>query len=66
MQKFEKYLDKVRTDNPDEYNEIGEILTRYAQLENAHRGLEKDLNDLNEILEKQNEEMKEHQVKAKT
>ena len=38
--KFEKYLDKVRTDHPDEYTEINDILNRYHMLDKANKDLQ--------------------------
>jgi hypothetical protein len=53
MKKYELYLESVKDQNADEYQELGDILARYWTLKNANTSLienrdklEKNLEDL--------------------
>ena len=41
MRKFEKFLEKVKDANPDEFQELIDIHSRYAQLEAKNEELKK-------------------------
>lgn len=55
MRKYESYLDSVRDENTDEYQELGDILARYWTLKNANTSLI----DTRDKLEKNLEELKD-------
>jgi hypothetical protein len=54
MQKYEKYLEKVKRLNNDEYSELADILARYWTLKNSNSSLI----DTRDKLEKQLEDLK--------
>ena len=51
MSKYESYLEKVRDQNNDEYQELGDILARYWTLKNSNTNLQNQLSRLETSLE---------------
>lgn len=43
MEKYQDFLEKVRAENPDEYTEISDILSRYRTLQNSQTKLDSEL-----------------------
>ena len=65
MKKYEAYLDNVRDCNPDEYQELQDILSRYKTLKSSNiklstnlSELEKNLDDLKNNVTKYEKDMK--------
>ena len=54
MRKYESYLESVKDYNPDEYQELSDILSRYWTLKNSNTKLTSNLN----VLEKQLDDLK--------
>ena len=52
VRKYEKYLLEVVREANDEYNEISEVVNRYATLEQANGDLTKQRDDSNALIEK--------------
>ncbi len=64
MKKYEAYLESVRDRNPDEYQELQDILSRYETLKRSNtsltqnmKRLEKDLEDLKNTVAKYEKDM---------
>ena len=51
MQKFETFLEKVRDQHPDEFQELNDILSRYQTLKSSNLKLQKEQDKLNKELE---------------
>ena len=65
MRKYEAYLESVKDYNPDEYQELSDILSRYWTLKNSNiklnsnlQILEKELDDLKNTVTKYEQGMK--------
>ena len=65
MKKYETYLESVRDRNPDEYQELSDILSRYQTLKRSNKNLtakmqslEKELDDLKNAVTKYEKDMK--------
>lgn len=65
MRKYESYLDSVKEYNPDEYQELSDILARYWTLKNSNTklnhnltALERELDDLKNSVTKYEKDMK--------
>jgi hypothetical protein len=65
MKKYEAYLESVKEFNPDEYQELSDILSRYWTLKNSNTklnhnlaALEKELDDLKNTVSKYEKGMK--------
>lgn len=65
MRKYEAYLESVRDRNPDEYQELNDILSRYQTLKRSNtnltikmQNLEKELDDLKNTVTKYEKDMK--------
>jgi hypothetical protein len=52
MQKFEAFLDKVKEQHPDEFQELNDILARYKTLSESNLKLQAQKNKLNSDLDK--------------
>lgn len=48
---YQKFLEKVREENSDEYSEINDVLSRYKVLISSRTELEKRRKDLGDVLE---------------
>jgi predicted nucleic acid-binding Zn-ribbon protein len=64
MKKYEAYLESVRDRNPDEYQELQDILSRYETLKRSNtsltqnmKRLEKELEDLKNTVAKYEKDM---------
>jgi predicted nucleic acid-binding Zn-ribbon protein len=64
MKKYEAYLESVRDRNPDEYQELQDILSRYWTLKKSNnkltenmKSLEKELEDLKNTVTKYEKDM---------
>jgi len=51
MQKFEAFLDKVKEQHPDEFQELNDILARYKTLSESNLKLQAQKNKLNSDLD---------------
>jgi hypothetical protein len=51
MQKFEAFLEKVKDQHPDEFQELNDILSRYQTLKHSNRRLQAQQDSLNKELE---------------
>ena len=51
MKKYEAYLESVRDRNPDEYQELNDILSRYWTLKNSNNKLTENMKNLERELE---------------
>ena len=65
MKKYEAYLESVRDRNPDEYQDLSDILSRYWTLKNSNtkltakmQSLEKELDELKNNVTKYEKDMK--------
>jgi chromosome segregation ATPase len=65
MKKYETYLESVRDRNPDEYQELNDILSRYQTLKRSNltltakmQSLERELDDLKNAVTKYEKDMK--------
>ena len=52
MQKFEAFLDKVKEQHPDEFQELNDILASYKTLSESNLKLKAQKNKLNSDLDK--------------
>ena len=52
MQKFEAFLDKVKEQHPDEFQELNDIIARYKTLSESNLKLQAQKNKLNSDLDK--------------
>ena len=54
MQKFEKFLERVKDDHPDEFPELHDIVSRYQTLQASNERLLKEQKRLTEELDSLN------------
>lgn len=47
MREYEDFLQKVKNEHPDEYNELQDIVNRYNTLYESNQKLQDNLNELN-------------------
>ena len=66
MNIYEEYLIKVRENNLDEYQEIGDIISRYKTLKNSNNKLTKNLESLESKLEELKNDVTQYDKKTKT
>lgn len=70
MKKFEKFLEKVKEANPDEFSELQDILSRHKQLisknEELHGTQERYTNEIDQKTKELTEYIKEMEVKILT
>jgi hypothetical protein len=42
MQKYEEFLENVKRENPDEYSELSDILSRFKTLRDSNQSLQEN------------------------
>ncbi len=65
MKKYERFLEIVKEQNPDEFSELGDILSRYRQLDAKQSELHNKQRDYTDQFEKINNELVKFQSKMK-
>ncbi len=65
MKKYERFLEIVKEQNPDEFQELGDILSRYRQLDAKQTELHNKQRDYTDQFEKINNELVKFQSKMK-
>ena len=66
MRKYESYLDKVKDENPDEYQELADILARYKTLQTSNLNLSKNLGSLEKNLDQLKNSLNKYEKDMKT
>ena len=66
MRKYEAYLDRVKEENPDEYQELADILARYKTLQTSNQNLSKNLNSLEKNLDGLKNALNKYEKEMKT
>ena len=57
MKKYEQFLERVKESNPDEFQELTDILSRYKQLEQKNDELQKKQAEYTESYELMSKEL---------
>ena len=65
MKQYERFLEKVKEQNPDEFPELGDILLRYRQLDAKQTELHNKQKDYTEQYEKMSNEFLKFQSRMK-
>lgn len=66
MKKYEQYLDNVRDCNPDEYQELQDILSRYKTLKSSNVKLSSNLSELEKNLDDLKNSVNQYEKSMKT
>ena len=66
MREYEDFLQKVKNEHPDEYNELQDIVNRYNTLYESNQKLQQNLNELNKKKEVINAKMTNYMKEKKT
>lgn len=66
MKKYEAYLDSVRDRNPDEYQELQDILSRYWTLKKSNNKLTEKMQSLEKELDELKKTVTDYEKNMKT